>query len=31
MDNKKDLAYLLSQEGRRAIVKTIIIGPKGVC
>ena len=24
MDNKKDLAYLLSQEGRRAIVETII-------
>ena len=26
MDNKKDLAYLLSQEGRRAIVETIIDG-----
>ena len=26
MDNKKDLACLLSQEGRRAIVETIIVG-----
>ena len=26
MDNKQDLAYLLSQEGRRAIVETIIDG-----
>ena len=26
MDNKKDLAYLISQEGRRAIVETIIDG-----
>ena len=26
MDNKKDLAYLLSQEGRREIIETIIDG-----
>ena len=26
MDNKQDLAYLLSQEGRREIIETIIDG-----
>ena len=26
MDNKKDLAYLISDEGKRAIVETIIDG-----
>ncbi|MBO5108511.1 MAG: hypothetical protein J6B97_08770 [Bacteroidales bacterium] len=26
MDNKQDLAYLISDEGKRAIVETIITG-----